>query len=153
MKNHKMNSNKRENGKRVIRILPMTDDPAENPAFKSLGEVRDWLLSECRSIRKGVFELKSKNSIGDAGSIVIFKYKKQLIAEAIVMADVLEIYNPRLDEEIYTIRFIPSSIRLFAKPIPISDLDFTIHHQPQTIISYDDYLTILGELTEYGFIP
>jgi hypothetical protein len=110
-----------------VRIFP--HDTKEE--FRSEDLLRMWLLNGLRG-RGGVYHLRSKNAVADLppGSVVLFRYGKVIVGEAVVQKD-KEIPNDTLrDKTLFgesadyeaQVTFAPSSIRLYAPPLHVNRL-------------------------------
>jgi len=147
---------------RSIRVISMS---AQEGFFTTLGEVRDWLKISCKVNNKGIYSYKERKgylgkNCNPPGSIMLFKWKGQIIGEAIVEKDSLEYEQPPEGEEKFYITFEPSSIRLYNQKIPLKEIEETIIHLTEGIdkictkgttkISGEAYLYILSKVIETG---
>ncbi len=102
------------------RIFAVTEDRE----FTTIEEFQKWLLTKCKIERHGKFHLRSKIGLGDGcnspGSLWIFRFKGNLIAEGFVEKDIID--NDDEEEEKYAIYFQPNTIKVYSKPIPVKDI-------------------------------
>jgi len=106
-----------------IRILPHSQKE-----FPSQDFLQTWLITALKA-RAGIYRLRSKDAIADlaAGSIALFRYGDYIVGEAIVRGYARQEFTERMlsgDTERYEayITFVPESVRLFAPPMPIEEL-------------------------------
>lgn len=111
---------------RQVRVFPHSQQ--EFPTEDSL---RTWLLTGLRG-RGGVYHLRDANAVKDppVGTVVLFRYGQRIIGEALV-SRAKETFPQKVKVRILTaeeveysaqITFAPSSIRLYAPPLPIERL-------------------------------
>lgn len=143
---------------RVIRIISMKEDRE----FQTNGEVKDWLNRTCRVLRNGKYHFYDKRYLGEEknppGTILIFKWKNNLIGEGIIKEDRL-LNKDKTIPEPYYVKFEPTSIRTYTKEIPVPYIrdmikELTgkdIQGQGTTIINGQAYLHILSKIMENGF--
>jgi len=110
-----------------VRIFPHSVEK-EFPSEKSL---KAWLLVDLRQAG-GVYRLRTASRVKDLppGSIVLFRYGKRIVGEAVVWKG-KQLLNPRVKETTRTgeegeyaaqVTFAPSSIRLYAPPLPVEPI-------------------------------
>jgi hypothetical protein len=106
-----------------IRIFPHSQEE-----FPSLDALQTWLLTALKA-RGGMYHLRSRKAAAElpAGSIVLFRYSDGLIGEGIVRDYTRESHTERMlngQEQVYEalVTFAPDSIRLFAPPFPVEEL-------------------------------
>src|SRR5262249_35896187 len=107
-----------------VRIFPHSKEQ-----FPSEDSLRTWLLTSLRG-RGGVYYLKDARQISEVspGCVVLFRYDKNIVGEAVVWKEKDPFREPMKnktltgDEAEYTgcITFHPSSIRLYAPPVPVN---------------------------------
>jgi len=104
----------------IIRIFPNT-----RKEFDAEEKLRDWLNDELR-LRGGEYHLRTTNGVGSipAGSIVLFRFEKNIVGHAVVKKDVVS-FNKKIDGIKYEgmIQFKPSSIKVYKKALPIEFLE------------------------------
>src|SRR6266487_6319741 len=108
-----------------IRIFPHSKEE-----FPSEDSLRTWLLTALRG-RGGVYYLLNRDAVRDLppGSIVLFRYGQKIVGEAVVRKE-KEPFNGTSrtlagKEEEYEaqVTFPSSSIRLYAPPLPVENID------------------------------
>lgn len=140
-----------------IRILPHAQKE-----FPSQDFLQTWLETVLKA-RGGIYRLRGKDAISDLlpGSIALFRYGDYIVGEAVVRDYEDQEFTERMlsgDTEQYEayIAFAPESVRLFAPPMEVKDLqnlagrDFSV---PRTYFKIDDwsiYPKILKHVTEHG---
>jgi len=140
----------------IIRIFPHSREE-----FKSADELRTWLYNELR-LRDGKYNLRSIQTVGigknTPGTLILFRFNKEILGEAIVKEDVIEEKN--IFEEIEyegMIRVEASSIRIYRKPIginfieKITDRDLSIAQNHYKFNDWNIYSKILEEVVKNGF--
>jgi hypothetical protein len=117
-----------------VRIFPHSVEK-EFPSEESL---KEWLLGDLRQ-GGGVYRLRTTNCVKDLppGSIVLFRYGKGIVGEAVVRKG-KELLNPRVKEKTKTgevveypaqVTFAPSSIRIYASPVPVEAIQRHMNEQ------------------------
>ena len=120
-----------------IRIFPHS--PKEFPSEDSL---LAWLLTALRG-RGGVYHLRDADAVSDLppGSVVLFRYAHRIVGDAVVWKG-KEIYAERLRDRTLAgedaeygaqVTFAPSSIRLYAPPLPVERLQA---HTDKNLMQY-----------------
>ena len=144
-----------------VRIFPHSVEK-EFPSEESL---KEWLLGDLRQ-GGGVYRLRTTNRVKDLppGSIVLFRYGKGIVGEAVVRKG-KELLNPRVNETTKTgeegeypaqVTFAPSSIRLYAPPVPVEsiqrhiDKDITKFPGAYVELDWRIYACILKEVVSGG---
>jgi hypothetical protein len=114
-----------------IRIFPHSTEE-----FRSLDLLTTWLLTALKA-RDGMYRLRSANAVADLkpGSIVLFRHGDVVVGEAVVRAYVREHGTDRIltgEEQQYeaVVKFAPDSIRLFAPPVSVQELQQLIGEAP-----------------------
>src|SRR5229473_725151 len=108
-----------------IRIFP--HDRKEE--FRSIDQLTMWLLTSLRA-RGGGYCLRSKDSVADLspGSVALFRYGHLIVGEGVVQKEVVRetvkdwTLSGEMAEYGALVTFMPSSIRLYAPPLPIDFL-------------------------------
>src|SRR5262245_6162740 len=105
--------------------------PHSQKEFPSEDSLITWLLTGLRG-RGGVYHLRHADAVKDlpAGSVVLFRYGHRIVGEAVVckgketLAEKVKDRTLTGEEEEYGARvtFAPSSIRLYAPPLPVATL-------------------------------
>lgn len=124
-----------------------------------------WLLNVLRG-RGGSYHLRSADAVKDPppGSIVLFRYRHKIVGEAIVWKGKEVFTEPLKDrtlsgeEEEYgaQVTFAPSSIRLYAPPLPVdriqphTDKDLVKFAGAYTELDWSIYAHILEEVISRG---
>lgn len=109
-----------------VRIFPHSQQE-----FPSEDSLRAWLLTGLRG-RGGVYYLRNANAVKDppVGTVVLFRYGQKIIGEALVWK-AKETFSGKVKDRTLTgdeaeygaqITFAPSSVRLYAPPLPIERL-------------------------------
>ncbi len=126
-----------------IRIFPHIQE--EFPAEETLTM---WLLTGLKA-RGGKYLLRSSKAVADlpVGSIVLFRYNRVIVGEAVVSGYALEPTKDRtLTGQEYEyqayVQFLPSSIRLYAPPIRVEILQSLIGESPNIVPSAQPYFKI-----------
>jgi hypothetical protein len=149
-----------------VRIFPHSVEK-EFPSEESL---KEWLLGDLRQ-GGGVYRLRTTNRVKDLppGSIVLFRYGKGIVGEAVVRKG-KELLNPGVEETTKTgevveypaqVTFAPSSIRLYAPPVPVEAIQrhMNEHHIAKNIVTFpgayveldwEIYACILKEVVSGG---
>ena len=139
--------------KQTVRIFPHSRDE-----FETADEIRIWLYNGLR-LRDGGYYLRAIKGVGSIprGSIVLFRFDKDIVGEAIVKENVKEVdvieSGVRYEG---MIKFEASSIRIYRRPIKIKFLenitgrDFSVA-RTYFKIEWDVYPQILAEVVKYGF--
>ena len=138
----------------TIRIFPHSREE-----FETDDELMSWLHNGLR-LRDGEYYLRSTQGVGSIspGSIVLFRFDKDIMGEAIVKEDVKEV-DITENEVRYEgmIKFEASSIRIYRRPVEIKFLesltgrDFSVARTYFKIDNWDIYPQILAEVAKYGF--
>lgn len=153
-------------GEPQIRIFPHS-----RGEFPSDGLLQIWLHSALRS-KGGVYHLKTlrggKPKNLSPGSIVLFRFDKSVVGEAVVQKDISKnISNEeREDMNLLTgkkqkyegrVTFNPSSIRLYSPPVKLDKIktfggkkDLIRGAQAQIILDWEAYAEILKEVATKG---
>jgi hypothetical protein len=126
-----------------IRIFPHSQE--EFPAEEALTM---WLLTGLKA-RGGKYLLRSSKAIADlpVGSIVLFRYGRVIVGEAVVLRYALEPTKDRTltgkeyEYQAY-VKFSPSSIRVYAPPIRVDTLQSFIGDSPNIVPSAQPYFKI-----------
>ena len=139
--------------KQTIRIFPHSREE-----FKTDDELRSWLYNGLR-LKDGEYYLRAIRGVGSIpkGSIVLFRFDKDIVGEAIVKEDVkkIDIIENGVKYE-GMIKFEASSIRIYRRPIKIKFLekitgrDFSVA-RTYFKIDWNIYPQILAEVVTYGF--
>ena len=111
-----------------VRIFPHS----VKEEFPSEDHLRMWLLNGLRG-RGGEYHLRDKDAVADLppGSIVLFRWGHVIVGEAVVWNG-KEVYSQKKkvrtllgEEQEYEaqVTFAPSSIRLYAPPVPVKQIE------------------------------
>jgi hypothetical protein len=143
-----------------VRIFPHNVEDE----FPSEDLLRMWLLNGLRG-RGGEYHLRNKDAVADLppGSIVLFRWGNAIVGEAVVWKQKEVFPQKKKDrtllgkEQEYEaqVTFAPSSIRLYAPPLPVKliqphtgkDLTFA---GACTVLDWDVYARILEEVVKAG---
>lgn len=132
--------------------------PHSRQEFPSQDTLLAWLLTGLRG-RGGVYLLRNPDAVKSVppGSVVLFRYGNFIVGEAIVARDKVLFTEKHRDQTLTgeeaeygaTVTFVPSSIRLYAPPLPVEKLQ---KHLPQK-----DVTKFAGAYTElewsiYGIV-
>jgi hypothetical protein len=106
-----------------IRIFPHSQEE-----FPSLDALQTWLMTALKA-RSGRYLLRSRKAVAELpmGSIVLFRYADDVVGEGVVREYVRESHTGRTltgEEQQYEaqVTFAPDSIRLFAPPVTVEEL-------------------------------
>lgn len=132
-----------------IRIFPHSREQ-----FESDDVLKDWLKQN-----NGEYWLKSLQPIKSVptGSIVLFRFDKEIVGEAVVQRDIRKLDTNEFESE-GKIKFEPASIRIYKKPLKIKTLEkFTgknlkganIYYK---IYTWSIYSKILAETVKDGYL-
>lgn len=126
-----------------IRVFPHSREE-----FPSLDSLTTWLMTGLKA-RGGTYHMRSSKSVKEleAGSIVLFRHGDKIVGEGVVSDYIKEPSPDRTivgEEVIYEARtmFAPSSIRVYAPPIPIEALQEIVGPEPNMIPSAQPYFII-----------
>jgi hypothetical protein len=142
--------------------------PHSHLEFPSMELLTMWLLNGLRA-RGGVYHLRNANAFKDLsrGSVVLFRWEHRIVGEAVVWKE-KEVFKQKLKdwlllggrEEEYEaqVTFAPSSIRLYAPPLPaqfVQDLlgaskDIKTYPGAYVELDWDLYAAILAEVVAKG---
>jgi hypothetical protein len=139
--------------------------PHSQKEFPSEDSLLTWLLTSLRG-RGGVYHLRNADSIKDVpqGSVVLFRYGNRIVGEAVVFKG-KETFPEKIKDRTLTgeeaeyaaqITFVPSSIRLYAPPLPVErlqphlDKDVVKYAGAYTDIEWDVYGIVLQEVVSRG---
>jgi hypothetical protein len=139
-----------------IRIFPHSREE-----FETDDELRTWLHNGLR-LRDGKYYLRSIQPVGlgknSPGTLVLFRFDKEILGEAVVKEDVVKVERQRGDVEYKgMIKFEASSIRIYRKPIKVEFLEKLTGRDlsvAKTYFKFDDwniYHKILEEAVKDGF--
>ena len=139
-----------------IRIFPHSREE-----FEADDELRTWLHNGLR-LRDGKYYLRSIQPVGlgknPPGTLVLFRFDKEILGEAVVKEDVVKVERQRGDVEYEgMIKFEASSIRIYRKPIKVEYLEKLTGRDlsvAKTYFKFDDwniYHRILEEAVKDGF--
>jgi hypothetical protein len=133
-----------------IRIFPHSKEE-----FASLDLLTTWLLTALKA-RGGRYQLRSATAVAElpTGSIVLFRYGHVIVGEAVVLRHVRNSTKDRTllgQETQYEahVEFSPSSIRLFAPPFPVAELQAIVGDNPNITTSAMPYY----RLDDWGVYP
>ena len=142
-----------------VRIFPH----AVEDEFPSEDLLRMWLLNGLRG-RGGEYHLRNKDAVTDLppGSIVLFRWGDVIVGEAVVWKQ-KEVFPQKKKEGTLSgkeqeyeaqVTFAPSSIRLYAPPLPVKQIqqpgkDLTFA-RAYTVLDWDVYARILEEVVKAG---
>jgi hypothetical protein len=144
-----------------LRIFPHSQE--EFPTEDSL---RTWLLTALRG-RGGVYHLRHRDSVKSVppGTVVLFRYGNRIVGEAVVCKD-KEVFAEALRDRTLAgvvteygaqVTFVPSSIRLYAPPVPverlqphINDKDVVVYPGAYTNLEWAIYGVVLQEVVSNG---
>ncbi|MGO8816153.1 MAG: hypothetical protein ACLQVG_16065 [Terriglobia bacterium] len=136
--------------------------PHNREEFPSEDLLRMWLLNGLRG-RGGVYHFRSADVVKDfpPGSIALFRYRHEIIGEAVVQKkkvaqkEKVRMLSGEEAEYAAKITFAPSSIRLYAPPLPVNKI-----HQPgknllkfaggYPVLDWKVYGHILEEIVKAG---
>jgi hypothetical protein len=148
-------------GTSQVRIFPHSQQE-----FPSEDSLLTWLLTALRG-RGGVYLLRNANAVKDlpAGSVVLFRYGQNIVGEAIVSKG-KEVFPEKLTDRTLTgkeaeygaqVTFVPSSIRLYAPPLPVERLqehlrekDVVKYAAAYTDLEWSIYAKVLQEVVSKG---
>lgn len=101
----------------IIRIFPHSKDE-----FETEDALTEWLSDVLPEERNGRYRLRSTNGVGQIppGSVILFRFRNHIVGHAAVAQGVTAL-NEIIDGIRYEamIRFEPTSIRVYADPLPI----------------------------------
>jgi hypothetical protein len=123
-----------------IRIFPHSKEE-----FPSLDMLTTWLLTALKA-RGGRYLIRSASSLADLplGSVVLFRYGRVVVGEAVVSQYVRDatknrtVLGQETQYEAY-VELAPSSIRVFVPPLPIEELQSLIGESPNITTSAQPY--------------
>ena len=144
-----------------LRIFPHS--PKEFPSEDSL---RIWLLGGLRG-RGGLYHLLSADRVAELppGSVVLFRYGQRIIGEAVVSSPYEVLAEKARDKTTYggeeeeyaaQVTFAPSSVRLYAPPLPLeqieqyTDKDLRTYAGVYPILTWDIYAHVLEWVASRG---
>ena len=139
-----------------IRIFPHSREE-----FETDDELRTWLHNGLR-LREGKYYLRSIQPVGlgknSPGTLVLFRFDKEILGEAVVKEDVVKVERQRGNVEYEgMIKFEASSIRIYRKPIKVEFLKKVTKLNlvgANVYYKFDDwniYPKILEEVAKDGF--
>ena len=131
--------------------------PHSRTEFPSEDSLLTWLLIGLRG-RGGVYRLRNADSVKDVspGSVVLFRYGNRIVGEAIVWKG-KETFPEKVKDQTLTgeeaeyeaqVTFVPSSIRLYAPPLPVEHLQ---PHLDKDVVKFAGAYTEL-EWIIYGVV-
>jgi hypothetical protein len=143
-----------------IRIFPHSQKE-----FPSLDTLTTWMLTGLKA-RGGTYLLISKDAVADLppGSLVLFRYGHEVVGEAVVIEYSRESSDDQTlagENQKYEakVRFSPSSIRVYAPPVKIEDLQSFIGESPNItpsaqpkfkIEDWNVYPRLLAHIAKFG---
>jgi hypothetical protein len=116
--------------------------PHSQKEFPSEDSLLTWLLTGLRG-RCGVYHLRHADAVKDVppGSVVLFRYGNRIVGEAVVWKG-KETFAEKVKDRTLTgeeaeygaqVTFLPSSIRLYAPPVPVERLQ---PHLDKDVVKY-----------------
>jgi hypothetical protein len=143
-----------------VRIFPHSQQE-----FPSEDSLLTWLLTGLRG-RGGVYHLRNADAVIDVppGSVVLFRYGHRIVGEAVVSKG-KEVFPEKVKDRTLTgeeaeygakVTFVPSSIRLYAPPLPVQrlqphlDKDVVNFAAAYTILDWSIYGIVLQEVVTNG---
>jgi hypothetical protein len=131
--------------------------PHSQKEFPSVDSLLTWLLTGLRG-RGGVYLLRNADAVREVppGSVVLFRYGSRIVGEAVVSKG-KEVFAEKIKDRMLTgeeaeygaqVTFIPSSIRLYAPPLPVDRLQ---PHLDKDIVKYAGAYTDL-DWAMYGIV-
>jgi hypothetical protein len=135
-----------------VRIFPHSQQE-----FPSEDSLLTWLLTSLRG-RGGVYHLRHADAVKDVppGSVVLFRYSSRIVGETVVCKG-KEIFPEKKKDRTLTgeeaeygaqVTFEPSSIRLYAPPLPVERLQ---PHLDKDVVTYAGAYTDLAWIM-YGIV-
>ncbi len=123
--------------------------PHNQKEFPSRDTLTMWLLTGLKA-RGGEYLLVSRDAVAElpSGSLVLFRYGQVVVGEAVVKEYFrdLPVHDRNLagDDQEYEarVRFSPGSIRVYAPPVGIEDLQSFIGESPNLSPSAQPYFKI-----------
>jgi hypothetical protein len=139
--------------------------PHSTKEFPSEDNLVAWLLTGLRG-RGGVYRLRNADSVKDVppGSVVLFRYANRIVGEAVVWKG-KETFPTKVKDRTLTgeeaeygaqVTFVPSSIRLYAPPVPVErlqphlDKDLVVYAGAYTDLEWSFYGIVLKEVVTTG---
>lgn len=126
-----------------IRVFPHSRDE-----FPTVHSLQTWLMNSLKA-SGGNYYLRSPTAVKDLdrGSIMLFRYGDEIVGEAVVHVHELGRFDRSTPSgELVTyqsrIEIETSSIRLYAPPIPVEDLQKMNHDRTNMITSAQPYYRI-----------
>jgi hypothetical protein len=143
-----------------VRIFPHSQQE-----FPSEDSLLIWLLTGLRG-RGGVYHLRNADAVKDVppGSVVLFRYGNRIVGEAVVRKG-KEVFPEKVKDRTLTgeeaeygaqVTFVPSSIRLYAPPLPVDRLqphlnkDVVKYAGAYTELEWGMYSIVLQEVVSKG---
>jgi hypothetical protein len=131
--------------------------PHSQKEFPSEDSLLTWLLTGLRG-RGGVYHLRHADAVKDVppGSVVLFRYGNRIVGEAVVWKG-KETFPEKVKDRTLTgeeaeygaqVTFVPSSIRLYAPPLPVERLQ---PHLDKDVVKYAGAYTDL-DWAMYGIV-
>jgi hypothetical protein len=131
--------------------------PHSQKEFPSEDSLLTWLLTSLRG-RGGVYYLRHADAVKDVppGSVVLFRYGNRIVGEAVVWRG-KETFPEKVRDRTLTgeeaeygaqVTFVPSSIRLYAPPLPVERLQ---PHLDKDVVEYAGAYTVL-DWSMYGIV-
>lgn len=139
--------------------------PHSQKEFPSEDSLLTWLLTGLRG-RGGVYHLRDANAVAGltAGSVVLFRYGQRIVGEAVISKG-RELFPEKVKDRTLTgeeaeygaqVTFVPSSIRLYAPPLPVErlqphlDKDVVKFAAAYTHLDWSIYAIVLKEVVTNG---
>ncbi len=139
--------------------------PCSRKEFPTEDSLLAWLLTGLRG-RGGVYLMRNTDSVKDLppGSVVLFRYGKSLVGEAVVWKG-KEVFDAKRKDQTLTgeeaeyegqVTFMPSSIRLYAPPFPLEvlqtrlDKDVVNFPRAYTKLDWSHYGLVLQVVVSKG---
>jgi hypothetical protein len=143
-----------------VRIFPHSQQE-----FPSEDGLPTWLVTALRG-RGGVYLLRHADAVRSVapGSVVLFRYSNHIVGEAVVWRD-KEVFAEKVRDRTLTgeeaeygaqVIFVPSSIRLYAPPVPVErlqphlDKDVVKFPGAYTDLDWAIYGVVLQEVVSRG---
>jgi hypothetical protein len=143
-----------------VRIFPHNQEE-----FPSEDSLLTWLLTGLRG-RGGVYYLRDADAVKDLppGSVVLFRYGHKIVGEAVASKG-KELFPEKVKDRTLTgeeaeygakVTFVPSSIRLYAPPLPIQRIQPHLNRDvvkfagAYTRLDWTIYAIVLQEVVTNG---
>ena len=131
--------------------------PHSQKEFPSEDSLLTWLMTALKG-RGGIYLLRHADSVREVppGSVILFRYGNKIVGEAIVWKG-KENFQDKVKDRTLTgeeaeygaqITFVPSSIRLYAPPLPVDRIQ---PHLDKDIVKFAGAYTDL-DWTIYGIV-